>query len=69
MKVGKKSPLTIDRFDQFFALLPTRGDSERSWTVTRAAIEAKNFDLKAVNPNRKVEVDQRTPAEILASIE
>ena len=69
VKVGKKLPLTIDRFDQFFALLPTRGDSERSWTVSRAAIEAKNFDLKAVNPNRKVEVDQRTPAEILASIE
>ena len=67
VKVGKKLPLTIDRFDQFFALLPTRGDSERSWTVSRAAIEAKNFDLKAVNPNRKVEVDQRTPAEILAS--
>ncbi len=69
VKVGKKLPLTIDRFDQFFALLPTRGDSERSWTVSRAAIEAKNFDLKAVNPNRKVEVDRRTPAEILASIE
>ena len=30
VKVGKKSPLTIDRFDQFFALLPTPGDSERS---------------------------------------
>ncbi len=69
VKVGKKSPLTIDRFDQFFALLPTRGDSERSWTVSRAAIESKNFDLKAVNPNRKVEVDARTPAQILASIE
>ena len=69
VKVGKKLPLTIDRFDQFFALVPTRGDSERSWSVSRAAIEAKNFDLKAVNPNRKVEIDQRTPAEILASIE
>ena len=47
----------------------SRGDSDRSWTVTRAAIEAKNYDLKAVNPNRKVEVDSRTPAEILAAIE
>jgi type I restriction enzyme M protein len=37
--------------------------------VTRAAIEAKNYDLKAVNPNRKVETDSRTPAEILAAIE
>lgn len=69
VKVGKKTPLTLDRFDSFFALLPTRGDSERSWTVTRAAIEAKNFDLKAVNPNRKIDVDQRSPAEILTAIE
>jgi type I restriction enzyme M protein len=69
VKVGKKLPLTLDRFEQFFELLPTRGDSERSWTVTRAAIEAKNYDFKAVNPNRKVEVDSRTPAEILTAIE
>jgi type I restriction enzyme M protein len=69
VKVVKKLPLTLDRFEQFFELLPARGDSERSWTVTRAAIEAKNYDLKAVNPNRKVEVDTRTPAEILTVIE
>jgi type I restriction enzyme M protein len=69
VKVGKKTPLTFDRFEQFFALLPTRADSERSWTMTRATIEAKNYDLKAVNPNRKVEVDPRTPAQILTAIE
>ena len=69
MKVGKKAPLALDRFEQFFQLLPSRGDSDRSWTVTRAAIEAKNYDLKTVNPNRKVEVDSRTPAEILTVIE
>jgi type I restriction enzyme M protein len=69
VKVGKKLPLTLERFEQFFGLLPARGDSERSWTVTRDAIEEKNYDLKAVNPNRKVEVDSRTPAEILTAIE
>lgn len=69
MKVGKKLPLTLDRFEQFFELLPMRGDSDRSWTMTRATIEAKNYDLKAVNPNRKVEVDTRTPAEILTAVE
>ena len=37
--------------------------------MTRAEIEGKNYDLKAVNPNRKVVVDSRTPAEIMASIE
>ncbi len=69
VKVGKKTPLTLDRFASFFELLPSRADSERSWTVTRAILEAKNFDLKAVNPNRKIEVDQRSPAEISTAIE
>ena len=53
IKVGKRTPLTLDRFADFFALLPSRGDSDRSWTVTRAAIEAKHYDLKAVNPHAK----------------
>ncbi len=33
MKVGKRQPFTIDRFDEFFRLLPDRADSDRSWTV------------------------------------
>jgi type I restriction enzyme M protein len=69
VKVGKKSPLTTEKFDDFVRLLLSRGDSERSWTVTRAQIEAKNYDLKAVNPNAKVEEDTRTPEEILNLIE
>jgi type I restriction enzyme M protein len=69
IKVGKKSPLTAAHFEEFFRLLPARGDGERSWTVSRAEIEARGFDLKAVNPNRKVEVDERTPEEIIDIIE
>jgi type I restriction enzyme M protein len=69
IKVGKKTPFTRARFDDFFNLLPVRADSPRSWTVTRAEIEARNFDLKAVNPNAKVEEDRRTPAELLDIIE
>jgi len=33
VKVGKRQPFTIDRFDEFFRLLPDRADSDRSWTV------------------------------------
>ena len=33
IKVGKKTPFTIDKFADFFRLLPERADSERSWTV------------------------------------
>jgi Type I restriction-modification system methyltransferase subunit len=69
IKVGKRTPFTIDRFDDFFKLLPERADSERSWTVTRETIEKNNFDMKAVNPNRKIEEDTRTPEELIALIE
>lgn len=135
-KVGKKNPLTMEDFAEFFELLPARADSQRSWTVDfvarrrtadddarplrqmeaekkaeaeqartalsilksakprdpdaitaqeavvsallREAREAGNkaqaiedaaYDLKAVNPNRKAEVDTRTPAELLELIE
>jgi len=33
LKVGKRTPFTLDRFEDLFRLLPKRGDSERSWTV------------------------------------
>jgi type I restriction enzyme M protein len=69
VKVGKKTPLTTAHFQDFFRLLPERAESERSWTVKRAEIEARGYDLKAVNPNRKVVVDERTPEEILDVIE
>jgi len=49
--------------------LPGRVESERSWTVTRSEIEERGYDLKAVNPNRKVVVDERTPDQILDEIE
>jgi type I restriction enzyme M protein len=40
VKVGKRTPLTIDRFDQFFALKDSQADSERSWLVDIAARRA-----------------------------
>lgn len=69
IKVGKKSPFTLEKFEEFFRLLPARSDSDRSWTVPRAEIEAKNYDLKAVNPNAKSKEDTRTPEELLDIIE
>ena len=69
IKVGKKTPLTLAKFEEFLKLLPTRADSDRRWTTTRDEIEAKNYDLKAVNPNAKTEEDTRTPGELLDFIE
>lgn len=69
VKVTKTRPLTLEHFKEFFELLPTRADSEKSWTVKREVFEKNNYDLKAVNPNRQVEVDTRTPDELLDIIE
>ena len=69
VKVGKKTPLTLGHFEEFFRLLPERADSEHSWTVTRGEIEGRGYDLKAVNPHRKIEVDERTPEQLMEVIE
>ncbi|MDE3096290.1 MAG: N-6 DNA methylase [Chloroflexota bacterium] len=69
IKVGKKTPLTLAHFEEFFKLLPGRADSDHSWTVPRVDIEAKTYDLKAVNPNAKSDEDTRTPEELLDYIE
>lgn len=68
-KVLKRTPFTLDKFEDFFKLLPKRADSERSWTVTRKQIEDRGFDLKAVNPNAKSTEDTRTPEELLDLID
>jgi len=69
INVTKKQQLTMEHFEEFFKLLPGRASSERSWTVPVEEIKAKNYDLKAVNPNRKQEEDIRTPEELLSTIE
>lgn len=69
LNVTKKQPLTIEHFEEFFKLLPARALSERSWSVPVEELKAKNYDLKAINPNRKQEVDTRTPEELLSVIE
>jgi type I restriction enzyme M protein len=136
VKVGKKTPLLLKHFDEFFQLLPTRADSEHSWTVdmderkrlaaeeatplkqksttisqqaaqvSQRLIELKKarprdeqaikdaeaqisaltresrelaakakeiedavYDLKAVNPHKKADIDTRTPEELMDIIE
>src|SRR5262245_19381527 len=44
-------------------------ESPRCWSVDRKTIIAKNFDLKAVNPNAPDDADRRTPAALLALID
>jgi type I restriction enzyme M protein len=57
VKVGKKTPLTLAHFEEFFQVLPDRADSERSWTVDFASklqaalAEAQPFREKAAEFN------------------
>ena len=53
VKVRKRTPLTLQHFEDFFRVLPTRADSPLSWTVDvderkrRAAEEARPFKEQA----------------------
>jgi type I restriction enzyme M protein len=135
VKVAKKTPFTRSQLAEFFKHLPTRADSDLSWTLDIAArrrkakeeadalratagepktrlkklqeqldqlkkanaklekheetrkliaacerdirdidskaesLEDAAFDLKAVNPNAKIEEDTRTPTELIEIIE
>jgi len=85
INITKKQPLTAEQFEEFFQLLNAEfgmrnkdspqstikipQSSWRSWRVPIEEIEAKNYDLKAVNPNRKNREDSRTPDELIAIIE
>lgn len=69
IKVSKKNPLSLSHFDNFFKLLPSFAESERSWSVSREQIESICYDLKAVNPNLRVTRDNRSLDELLQLIQ
>ena len=73
LNVTKKQPLTVAHFEEFFELLDPSNlklsESERSWRVPIEEIQAKNYDLKAVNPNKQAQEDTRTPQELISIIE
>jgi type I restriction enzyme M protein len=61
IKVGKKTPFTLDRFKEFFELLPERGDSDRSWTIDfiarreKAATDAAPFRKEVDRCEREID--------------
>ncbi len=70
VRVNKTTPLTRDQFADFSQHLPARANSGKSWTVNRQEIEARNYDLKAVNPHtvHQQNADKATSADILQRI-
>lgn len=67
LKVGKRTPFTLDRFEDLFRLLPGREDSERSWTIDfiarreQASKDAAPFKAEAEQQRKRIEElkDQR----------
>jgi type I restriction enzyme M protein len=63
IKVGKKSPMTMAHFDEFFELLPKRADSERSWTIDLDERKAKAAEdaapLKELVRVKQTEIDDQ----------
>lgn len=61
VKVGKRTPFTLERFEEFFELLPKRGEGERSWTIDfaarrkKATADALPFHKKAEKIRQKAE--------------
>ena len=64
VKVGKKSPITLRNFEEFFKLLPKRGDSQQSWTVDFAARQQKA--LEEARPHREKATELAAQAKTLA---
>ena len=69
LKVSKKNLLKLEDFEDFFKGLPTKMITSHSWTISREEIEAKNFDLKAVNPHQAVTPKIRSREKLLALLE
>ena len=69
LKRLKKDRATEDVLEAHDAQIREKDKGARDLESDAAAIDAAVFDLKAVNPNAIATVDERTPAEIIASID
>jgi type I restriction enzyme M protein len=63
--LGKGNPLNETDLAEFVNLQKTKADSENSWTVKLADVNADTYDLGVKNPHKKEEAALRQPHEIL----
>ena len=67
--LGKTNPLNENDLAEFVQLQKKKGDSENSWSVKVADINAETFDLSVKNPNQKDLAVLREPEVILEEME
>jgi type I restriction enzyme M protein len=63
--LGKTNSLNENDLTEFVKLQATKANSENSWTVKMADVNAETYDLSVKNPNKKEEIVLRQPQEIL----
>src|ERR1039458_2924703 len=63
IKVGKKTPLTLKHFEEFFQSLPKRADSKQSWTMDFSARVQKS--LEEARPHREKFIELSAKAKSL----
>ncbi len=63
----KTKPITESDLADFLTLQKTKAESENSWTLDVSSLD-EEYDLSVKNPNKVVEVDERTPSEIFANV-
>ncbi len=68
LKYTKKSPILDEHTVDAFRKWSKRAKSDASWTVSAEEIVAKNYDLSAKNPNRKGDIEHKSPEQLLQKI-
>ena len=63
IKIGKKKPLTLKHFEEFFQLLPKRADSKQSWTMDFSA--RVQTSLEEARPHREKFIALAASAKVL----
>ena len=66
--LGKTNPLNDTDLAEFVELQKTKADTEKSWSVDVAVIDAATYDLSVKNPKGGEEVIHRSPQEIMDEI-
>lgn len=66
--LGKTNPLNENDLTDFVKLQKTFSESENSWSIDLKDVDKTTFDLSVKNPNKKEEVNLRSPQIILEDI-
>lgn len=67
--MGKTNPLNDKDMAEFTQLQTEKAESEKSWNLKVADLDAETCDLSVKNPNTPEETPLRSPEEILAEME